>query len=182
MANDIVNLLRGEFSDFLKNEAMEKILWAATERRESDSKKAKYRKCKYWSKEALFEAYSVDSIDKVINNTSYNGDKGLRHEHVIPKAAMKKCFKEWANDKSLNEHDLRNKILNVLNLAVACVITKGQADTLDGEYKNAMPNRREDISNPDNTWARYEIFNYTIYEVTWEKMGRYLVIAKLNKS
>ena len=180
MAKDIVNLLKGDFSDFLKDAAMEKILWAATERRESDSR-AKYRRCKYWSKNALLYAYGVYSIDQVINNTSYKGDKDLRHEHVIPKAAMKKCFKEWAEDKSLTTQELSDKIRGGLKNAVACVIKKEQADTLDGEYKSAMPNSREDISIPDNTWARYENFNDTIYEVTWVKNGRYLVIAKLNE-
>lgn len=179
MAKDIVNLLRGEFSDFLKNEAMEKILWAATERRESDSKKAKYQKCKYWSEKALFRAYNVDSIDKVINNTSYNGNNDLRHEHVIPKATMKKCFKEWANDKSLNEDDLSTNILNVLDLAVACVITKTQAAKLDNNHRDDMPDGREDISDPSNTWARYEDFDDTIYEITWEKMGRSWVCREI---
>ena len=61
---------------------------------------------------------------------------------------------------------------------MACVVTEDQAKELDKKYKDKMPTGREDISKSDNTWARYENFGDTIYELTWNKVGRSWVIVK----
>ena len=181
MARDIVNLLRGNFSDFLKNAAMEKILWAATERRDSDFEEleevpsAKYSGCAYWSRLALLKAYNITSIEELTPNTRYKNNNGLCHEHVIPKSLMKKYFQDLAKDKELNDDELRYKILNVLNLAVACVVINKEAgEKLNKELKDKMPKGKEDITKRENTWARYENFGDTIYKVKWTivKSGR----------
>ena len=188
MARDTVNLLRGEFSDFLKDKAMEKILWAATELRYSDfpenihiPSSAKYTGCKFWSEEALLQAYGIRTINELTTATSFS-KKGLRHEHVIPKSVMRDSLQKWANDKAITDEDLYTKILEVLNLAVACVVTEDQAeDSLDTHYKNSMPEGKGDISDSSNTWARYEKLGIKVYKVTWKIVKGSWVIDKFEE-
>ena len=186
MAHDIINLMKGDFSDFIKEEVLDNILWAVTEIRDYEFSKivpkAKYRGCKYWSGEALKKAYGINSPTELTSSSKYKNNNDLRHEHVIPKAVIKSYILEYINNTILDSNELYNKILGVLNHSYGCVLTKEQASNVDKIYKDKMPSGKEDIFNPKNTWARYKILDDDIYNVSWDLKSSSWIILKAEKN
>ena len=172
LINDTYTILSGNFSEYIKEEVLDAVCWAITERkeleedfpqREQEYPKAKIKGCKYWSLAALNSAFNVV-------NGEYKPKKGfdsnkLRHEHVIPKAIIKNSIIKYQNQKK--------EIGDIFDKAFACVLTPGEAKEIDSNYKNTMPlgESNDDILKIKNLWARYIMSLKKIsdiYEVTWE--------------
>lgn len=128
----IVGLSDEELSQQAKYDVLYKISWEWTE---GQKKAKKYFGCEYWSEKALERKYGKDFLKNIESQgfiTTKSNDKGLRHEHVVPK----KLFMEyvWAivtREKDFNEKTLRE--LMEQNL-LACVITADE-DKVLSKYK-----------------------------------------------
>ena len=179
-----------ELSDQAKYDIVHKIAWEWTE---GQKKKRKYFGCTYWSKEALVKKYKpkdkdesdfIKELEKGNEcSPSEKDDKGLRHEHVVPK----KLFMEYVWDMVIGNVMLdKANLKNLMNQnLLACVITADE-DKVFSEYKitEKLPSVVENFDNKqfvsitqfenvgDNTWNRYKIAQQgglsTIYKVEWD--------------
>ena len=130
------------------------VSWSFSDRTENDiNQSAKYKGCKYWSEDAL------KRIDNKGNWIDDKKDKGLRHEHIVPRSifinAVDNHFKEirkeiWDNNGDIEEIANREFLILMEKMKVmqGCVVTSEEADRIDGKtpgkkgngiYKNDMP-------------------------------------------
>ncbi len=138
-----------------------------------------YQGCTYWTEAAIKQCYNVFNIQDCIDKFPYL-NKGLRHEHVVPKNLfikyiMEECYK---NPEKL-DYDLIDKNL------IGCVVTIEEAKNIDSAHKNIMPdNLNFDEIDSESLWSRYiksGIVN--VYKMDWDlsKKGKPLVIKKYEK-
>ena len=62
MAHDIINLMKGDFSDFIKEEVLDNILWAVTEIRDYEFSKIVPKAKSNTARSKIFWSISVQAI------------------------------------------------------------------------------------------------------------------------
>jgi hypothetical protein len=144
------------------------VSWSYSDRDENDiNKSAKYKGCPYWSRKAL------ERVDDNGNWQDDNKDKGLRHEHIVPRKifvdAMMDYFKSIRdgikNNEELKIDEIFKDLKKLMNKNLkGCVVTKEEAAYIDGkiqgekglgEYNSKMPADAYD-SKPSNNWEKFE--------------------------
>lgn len=180
----IVGLSDEELSQQAKYDVLYKISWEWTE---GQKKAKKYFGCEYWSEKALERKYGKDFLKNIESQkfiTTKNNDKGLRHEHVVPKKLFMEYVWQMVIDREPLDKDNLEKLMEK-NL-LACVITAAE-DKVFSKYKitEKLPGVVENFDSEkfysitqfekveDNTWNRYKIAQQdglsTIYKVVWDK-------------
>lgn len=125
----------------------------------------KFVGCKLWSRSAL-ELWSIN-----------RSDKGLRHEHIVPRNIVREILIGKYYEGNLNPDIIRKIFLKYL---IGVVVTKKQDELLtDLGYKQIMPDEFYIKGNPSyqDEWLRYRIIGHDIEvcHVFWKKMGRKLI-------
>lgn len=141
------------------------VAWSYTDRYITDiNRSAKYKGCPFWSEKALERLENDGSWKK-----DGEKDKGLRHEHVVPRKifveAMLYHFNEVRKeikDDGSNLEEIANrefiKINGIMNeLLIGCVVTDDEAKKLD---KDDMPNIAYKNGKPENDWLKFSEINY----------------------
>lgn len=139
-----------------------------------------YQGCAYWTEAAIKQCYGVSKIEDCINKFPCS-NKGLRHEHVVPKNLfIKYIMDECYNNLEKLDYDLIDKNL------IGCVVTNDEAKNIDSAHKNKMPdNQRFDEIDDESRWSRYTKSGVVnVYKIGWylPKNGKKLVINKYEKS
>lgn len=176
MIEDMFEILSNEkISNASKEHILDMYCWILTERKgtEDKSKNAKFKGCNYWSEAAL------EHLSKNINDRT-NHESDLRHEHVVPR----KLFRKYVNNvcknwSGMNQTDKNKIIEKINNFFIGCVVTKKEADTIDGKFdgkfKDSFPNVDSFAGiTEENLWNRYRetIKGHTIMAVTWNPKSR----------
>lgn len=149
------------------------ISWSYSDRFENNiEKNAKYKGCPYWSEEALKRINDKGNWAK-----GSEKDKGLRHEHIVPRKifidAMMVYFKNM-RDRIKTFKDLEtesNKAFEKLKVLMdknlkGCVVTKMEAEAIDGKVKGEQGPGEYNSKMPD---AAYK--NGTVPKNDWEKFS-----------
>lgn len=138
-----------------------------------------YQGCTYWTEAAIKQCYGVSKIKDCINKFPCS-NKGVRHEHVVPKNLFIRYIMEecYSNPEKL-DYDLIDKNL------IACVVTSDEAKNIDSAYKDKMlDNKNFNEIDDESLWSRYTksgIVN--VYKMDWDlsKKRKPLVIKKYEK-
>lgn len=171
MIRDIKGLFEIEehiISEPARQNVLDEISWKYTE-----TGKGKNLCCKYWSEKA------IDQYKKNIeNNEEKDKNKGLVHEHVIPRDIFINTILKMIKDKSNTEIITKEELDKRL---IACVITKEEDEMLS---KKTMPGKDagKGFFDIKDIWGRYKKTGIKVFEVELERKrdGR-KIVSKLNK-
>ena len=158
------------------------ISWSFCECSENNiNQNAKYKGCPYWSEQAL------DHLEKNGSWKDGKSEKGLRHEHIVPRKifveAVEQYFEEKRNNKDKDYDGMFIKLKEIMDRClIGCVVTTDEANKLDNHNKDKMPDpayKSNSVPTDDwdkfnliqNPWARYEALDneIKICKLTWKK-------------
>lgn len=158
-----------------------------------DRNNSKFLGCVYWSKEALFkyqENLEILNLKKIENPTEklpFKPEKGLQHEHVIPKNwLISEVFLDKEDRLQQPEEDEIEYITYFLkDCTFACVVTKTEHLRINKpngkeNYTSSMPPNYlvNGLKHPDNNkhWLRYKLAGVEVYKLEWSKDHKTAVI------
>jgi len=173
-----------DLSEKSRKEFLDKaVSWPFSDKGAKDiNKNAKYSGCTYWSKNA-WEYYAKN-----------NDVKGLRHEHIVPRAIFKDAMESYfsvirkkiTSGETIDFDEVFNMLeTHMTKKIIGCVVTKDEATKIDGgtgkkaEFKYKMPpcaygtnshkSKQDKFFKIENTWARYTQLEPTIiiYQIDW---------------
>ena len=157
MIKDIKGLFEIEeriISKPARQNVLDEISWKYTE-----TGKGKNLCCKYWSEKA------IDRYKKNIeNNEEKDKNKGLVHEHVIPRDIFINTILKMIKDKSNTEIITKEELDKRL---IACVITKEEDEMLS---KKTMPGKDagKGFFDIKDIWGRYRGKEIEVVELKLE--------------
>lgn len=149
------------------------ISWPYTDRAKNNIEQcAKYKGCPYWSEEAL------KRIDETGKWQEGEKDKGLRHEHIIPRTIFINAMEDYFDDirKKIEKGAYREAIYEeaftdlskkMEEMMKGCVVTSKEADKIDGKkagykgegaYKRKMPEKAYENTyenTTDKAWKNF---------------------------
>jgi hypothetical protein len=159
-----------------------------------DGNNSKFLGCVYWSKEAIFkyqENLEILNLKKTENPTEilpFKPEKGLQHEHVIPKNwLISKVFLDKDRLQQVEEDEIEYITLFLEDFTFACVVTNTEHRRINKpngngneNYTSIMPpNAFENGTNhPDyhKYWLRYKLAGVEVYKLKWSDDRKTAVI------
>ena len=165
LIKDMKTILTNEkISSYSKKHILDMYAWVLTEEKECESKnadnfkptkKAKFKGCDYWTKDAFELCFTEGNKCQKLS-----AFKGIKHEHVVPRNVFKKYI------KTVDTFDIDK----IKKFFIGCVVTSKQAEKLDKLHKDNMPNINAfDEINEDVLWSRYKAARIKeIVKVSWK--------------
>jgi hypothetical protein len=148
----------------------------------------------YWSKDALFkyqENLEILNLKKTENPTEvlpFKPEKGLQHEHVIPKKwLISEVFLDEDRLQQAEEDEIEYITYFLEDYTFACVVTKAEHLRINKPNRNGKENYTSIMppnylangtNHPDNNkyWLRYKLAGVEVYKLEWSDDRRTAVI------
>lgn len=159
-----------------------------------DRNNAKFLGCVYWSKEALvqyqenLEILNLKKTENPKEKPLFMPEKGLQHEHVIPKKwLISEVFLDEDRLQQVEEDELEYITYFLEDCTFACVVTKTEHLRINKpngnekeNYTSSMPPNYlvNGMKHPDNNkyWLRYKLAGVEVYKLEWSKDRKTAVI------